>query len=73
MSLLFLSNVPWNCEESDVQQWIGMDGIHANSVPMVWDRAADARSTAEHVTLRDSFFCRNSILVLNGPKLKDRS
>ena len=73
MSQLFLSNVPWNCEESEVQQWIESEEFPVYSVHIIRDPAASALSAVACVTLRDNSLCKKAVLVLNGQKLKDRT
>ena len=73
MSQLFLSNVPWNCEEFQIQQWIELEGFPVFSVHIVRDFSADALSAVAYVTLRDNSLCSKAVLGLKGRKLKDRT
>jgi RNA recognition motif-containing protein len=72
MSQLFLSNVPWNCKEAEVQQWIETRGFRVDAVHVIRDLVANASPAFAYVTLSENSQNDKAIKVLNGQKLKDR-
>jgi RNA recognition motif-containing protein len=72
MSQLFLSNVPWNIKEAEVQQWIETRGFRVDAVHVIRDLVANSSPAFAYVTLRDNSQNERAIKALNGQKLKDR-
>jgi RNA recognition motif-containing protein len=72
MAQLFLSNVPWNCPEADVQHWIESNGFPVHSIHSIRDLEAKASPEFAYVTLRDNTQNGAAIEALNGHRLKDR-
>jgi len=73
MSQLFLSNVPWNCKEAEIQQWIEARGYRVDSIHVIRDVVANVSPAFAYATLRDNSQNENAIQALNGQKLKDRN
>ncbi len=71
MSQLFLSNVPWNCKEVEVQEWIETRGFRVEAVRIIRDLVANASPAFAYVTLRYKSQNEKAIKVLNGQRLKD--
>jgi RNA recognition motif-containing protein len=72
MSQLFLSNVPWDCHEAEVRQWIETRGFPVDSIHVIRDLVANASPAFAYVTLHDNSQNGEAISALNGQKLKDR-
>jgi len=72
MSSLFLSNVPYNCEEAELLHWIEMRGFAVDSVRIVRDMVAGVSPGFGYVALRDNDLDAQAIKELNGQSLKGR-
>ena len=70
MTQLLLSNVPWNCEEAELRQWIEPRGFPVSSIRVIRDLVANGSPAFAYVTLHDSSQIGEAIEVLHGQKLK---
>ena len=73
MSQLLLSNVPWNCQESEVRLWVESNGFPVAAVHVIRDLVTNASPAFAYVTLRDNTQIISAIRALHGQKLKDRT
>ena len=72
MASLFLSNVPHDCEESELRNFIEARGFSVVSVRIVRDMVAGVSPGFGYVALRDSSLNTSAIRELNGQHLKGR-
>ena len=71
MTRLFLTNIPYDCREMDVQQWIESRGFDVDSVRLIRDLVAGVSPAFGYVSLR----CRtetDAVKVLDGQHLNGR-
>src|SRR5215510_8055987 len=52
MTRLFLTNIPYDCEETDLQQWIEARGFDVESVRLIRDLVAGVSPACGYVSLR---------------------
>lgn len=72
MSQLFLSNVPCDCEDAELQKFIEARGFEVASVRIVRDLVSGASPSFGYVTLRKTYESVIAIHALSGQSLKGR-
>ena len=70
MSMLFFANLPYNCSERELQEWVESRGIEAQSVRIVRDLVAGVSPAFGYVGLRDDTPILEAVSMLNGKKLR---
>jgi len=72
MTRLFLSNIPYDCGETDLQQWIEERGFDVDSVRLIRDLVAGVSPAFGYVSLRSTTDETDAIKVLDGQELNGR-
>lgn len=72
MASLFLSNVPHDCEDSELKHFVESRGFPVDSVRIVRDMVAGVSPGFGYVSLRDNDLDTQAIEELNGQHLKGR-
>lgn len=72
MSKLFFVNIPYNCSDLELQQWVESRGIPTRSIRIVRDLVAGVSPAFGYVELKDSGMMREAIGVLNGKKMRNQ-
>jgi RNA recognition motif-containing protein len=72
MAELYLSNVPFDCKESELQHWIESRGFIVDSIRLIPDLVAGVSPGFAYVQLRNPAECANAIVILNGKDLRGR-
>lgn len=73
MSKLFLVNIPYNCSDRELQEWVESRGIDTRSIHIVRDLVAGVSPAFGYVELKDETQTREAILVLNGKKMRNQT
>ena len=72
MPELFISNVPHDCQDAELRQWVESHGFPVHSVRTVRDLVTGISPAFGYIALRDGKQESEAIRVLNGKHLKDR-
>jgi RNA recognition motif-containing protein len=72
MADLFLSNIPFDCDASELQAWIERQGFRVKSVELIQDLVARVSPSFAYVQLADTSSAADAIFALNSKNLKDR-
>lgn len=72
MTRLFLTNIPHDCHETDLQQWIEARGMDVQSVRLIRDAVAGVSPAFGYVSLRCSSPGIDAIKILDGQPLNGR-
>ena len=72
MAELYLSNVPFDCKESELKHWIESRGFVVDSVRLIRDLVAGVSPAFAYVQLRNEKECASAISILNGTALRGR-
>ena len=72
MPELFISNVPFDCADAELRQWVESYGFHVESVRIVRDLVTCVSPAFGYIALRNGNQEGEAIVVLNGKSLKDR-
>ena len=72
MADLFFSNVPFDCDVSDLQNWIEARGFRVQSLDLIEDLVARVSPSFAYVQLAEACRAADAIGALNGKLLRDR-
>jgi RNA recognition motif-containing protein len=73
MTSLFLSNVPHNCEDAELRDWVESQGFAVDSVRIVRDLVTGVSPAFGYIALKDSQEEIDAIRLLDGQELKGRT
>ena len=72
MPELFISNVPYDCQDAELGQWVESNGFPVHSVRVVRDVVSGISPAFGYIALRNNDRESEAIRVLNGTSLKGR-
>ena len=72
MSTLFMMNVPYNCTESELKDWVEAAGIPVNSVRLIRDLVAGVSPAFAYVDISDKAKIIEAVEKLNGHVIGNR-
>jgi len=67
---LFFTNVPYNCSDRELQEWIQSRGIEAESIHIIRDIVSGASPAFAYASLRDHTELTHAVSILNGKKMR---
>jgi len=73
MPTLFLSNIPYDCHDAELRQWIEVHGFQVQSVRIVRDLVAGVSPSFGYIEVRDFDKDTDAIQFLNGQNLRGRT
>src|SRR5205809_7059465 len=73
MSKLFLVNIPYNCSDRELQEWVESRGFDTRSIRIVRDLVAGVSPAFGYVELRDDTQTYEAINILNGKKMRNQT
>jgi hypothetical protein len=72
MTRLFLTNIPCDCQDTELRGWIEAQGFDVESVRVIRDLVAGVSPAFGYVSLRGRMHAGDPIKVLDGQHLKGR-
>jgi hypothetical protein len=72
MADLFLSNVPFDCDVTELQNWIESQGFRVSSLELIQDLVSRVSPSFAYVQLTDSSRAVDAIDALNQKSLRGR-
>ena len=72
MSTLFMMNVPHNCTESELKDWVQSAGIEVNSVRLIRDLVAGVSPAFAYVDISEGATIADAVEKLNGHIIGNR-
>lgn len=72
MSKLFFVNVPYNCSDRELKEWVESRGIETRSIRIVRDLVSGVSPAFGYVELKDDTQIHEAISVLNGKKMRNQ-
>jgi hypothetical protein len=72
MCVLFFTNLPYNCSELELRQWIEARGTQIDSVRIVRDVVSEASPAFGYAALQDCARMSETALLLNGQKMRNQ-
>src|SRR3954464_14450656 len=73
MSKLFFVNIPYNCSDRELQEWVESRGIQTRSIRIVRDLVAGVSPAFGYVELKDDTQTKEAISILNGKKMRTQT
>jgi len=73
MSKLFFVNIPYNCSDRELQEWVESRGIVTRSIRIVRDLVAGVSPAFGYVELKDDTQIQEAISVLNGKRMRNQT
>jgi RNA recognition motif-containing protein len=73
MSKLFFVNIPYNCSDRELQEWVESRGFQTRSIRIVRDLVAGVSPAFGYVELKDESQIQEAIAILNGKKLRNQT
>ena len=69
---LFLVNVPYNCTERELKEWIESYGIETVSIRIIRDLVAAVSPAFAYAVLKNGLEIERAVHVLNGKKIRNQ-
>jgi RNA recognition motif-containing protein len=73
MSKLFFVNIPYNCSDRELQEWVESRGIETRSIRIVRDLVAGVSPAFGYVELKDDSRIQEAITILNGKRMRNQT
>jgi RNA recognition motif-containing protein len=73
MSKLFFINIPYNCSDRELQEWVESRGVQTRSIRIVRDLVAGVSPAFGYVELKDEEQIQEAISMLNGKRLRNQT
>jgi RNA recognition motif-containing protein len=73
MSKLFFVNIPYNCSDRELQEWVESRGIETRSIRIVRDLVAGVSPAFGYVELKDDTRTQEAISILNGKRMRNQT
>src|SRR5438270_13949787 len=73
MPKLFFINIPYNCSDRELQEWVESRGIHTRSIRIVRDLVAGVSPAFGYVELKDDTQVKEAIAILHGKKMRTQT
>jgi len=73
MSKLFFVNIPYNCSDRELQEWVESRGIETRSIRIVRDLVAGVSPAFGYVELKDDTKIQEAVNILNGKKMRNQT
>jgi RNA recognition motif-containing protein len=73
MSKLFFVNIPYNCSDRELQEWVESRGFETRSIRIVRDLVAGVSPAFGYVEIRDDTQTHEAIAILNGKKMRNQT
>jgi starch phosphorylase len=72
MSRLFLSNIPCDCQEVELRQWVESHGFTVASIRVIQDSVSGVSPAFGYISLRENHKDIDAVQILNGQSLRGR-
>jgi len=72
MGTLFLVNVPHNCTDTELTEWVESSGIRVKQVRLVRDLVAGVSPSFAYVEIADKMPLADAIQKLDGLNIRER-
>jgi RNA recognition motif-containing protein len=72
MARLFFANIPYDCQETELQSWIESRGFDVDSIRLIRDQVAGVSPSFGYVSMRGVPDLQAAIKTLDGQALKGR-
>jgi len=73
MSTLFLVNVPHNCSDTELMEWVESSGITVEKVRLIRDLVAGVSPSFAYVEIGEKVPIADAVQKLNGHSIRERT
>jgi RNA recognition motif-containing protein len=73
MTRLFLTNIPYDCQDGELCSWIESQGFNVNSLRVIRDLVAGVSPAFGYVSIGNAIRVVDAIKILDGQSLKGRT
>ena len=73
MSTLFLVNVPHNCSDAELTEWVESSGIAVEKVRVIRDLVAGVSPSFAYVEISEKTVVADAVRKLNGSNIRERT
>ena len=73
MSQLFFVNLPYNCTDRELREWIESRGVETLSIRIIRDLVAGVSPAFAYAELRDPSRIEDAAVVLHGKKMRNQT
>ncbi len=72
MGTLFMMNVPHNCSDNELVDWVQSSGIQVQKIRMIRDLVANVSPSFAYVEISEKVPVAEAVEKLNGHNIRDR-
>ena len=72
-NMLFMVNVPHNCTDTELAEWVESSGIKVKQVRMVRDLVAGVSPSFAYVEIEEKIAVADAVGKLNGRNIRERT
>jgi RNA recognition motif-containing protein len=72
MGTLFLVNVPHNCSDTEIKQWVEDSGVEVKHVRVIRDLVAGVSPSFAYVDIAEKIAVADAVEKLNGQNIRER-
>ena len=72
-SQLFFVNIPYNCSDRELKEWIESRGIETESICIIRDLVAGVSPAFAYADLKDQTQLEEAVSILNGEKMRNQT
>jgi len=69
---LFFTNVPYNCSDRELKEWIEARGIDAVAIRMIRDLVSGVSPAFAYASLKDEGQIDSAVSALNGKRMRNQ-
>ena len=69
---LFFTNLPYNCLDRELKEWMESRGIETESIRIIRDLVAGVSPAFAYADLKDPLRLAQAVAVLNGKKMRNQ-
>jgi RNA recognition motif-containing protein len=70
---LFFTNLPYNCSDRELKEWIESRGIETRTIRIIRDVVSGASPAFAYADLKDDMQLPEAILMLDGKKMRNQT
>jgi RNA recognition motif-containing protein len=72
MGTLFMVNVPHNCSDEELTDWVQSSGIEVKGVRLIRDLVSGASPSFAYVEIAEKMAVADAVQTLNGHNIRER-
>jgi RNA recognition motif-containing protein len=72
MGTLFMVNVPHNCSDQELTEWVQSSGIEVKTIRVIRDTVSGASPSFAYVDIEEKMPVADAVQKLNGHSIRER-